>query len=326
MEPGYDMHVHPPVEGMVLKRNESKGVTRSFNLHKLPKSLQDIAPLPQLLGRKTTKGPPPSPPPIPRSREPIQTLDPRRITVSDFINISNRKSSRIYTPDLIHPSLIHYGSKLPFPPNCCGFLYYHRDPTLPITMSGIRFRLTSGNDPALFDSGTDLTGPSGLPWEIIMPRLLLNSIYSPLKNLLLSDKLVDPGVVEFVEKSWRVKEPGGMRDLSRLPKFQLLHYLEHPFEVDLAKSCDMLRILTLRGSGLVRVKSVTVFKDSRGKIMAAPYTGRILVRFERSTLPDHAGIDAIVARVFKILEPIQVVVPNYDMRLPIPEEGSLLTT
>ena len=48
-----------------------------------------------------------------------------------------------------------------------------------------------------------------------------------------------------------------------------------------------------------------------------------MVRFERSTHPDHKGTRTVVLRFLKIITPIRCVVPNYDGRLMPPKEGEL---
>ncbi|KAF9805096.1 hypothetical protein IEO21_09191 [Rhodonia placenta] len=59
--------------------------------------------------------------------------------------------------------------------------------------------------------------------------------------------------------------------------------------------------------------------------MSSPaYTGQILCRFERSTLPKHAQRRVIVLRVLEIIEPIHPIVPGYDCYLEPPVEGALL--
>ncbi|KAG6906722.1 hypothetical protein DXG01_012412 [Tephrocybe rancida] len=55
-----------------------------------------------------------------------------------------------------------------------------------------------------------------------------------------------------------------------------------------------------------------------------PYTGHLLLRFERSTLREHSKARILVVRVLKILEPVNVVIPDYDHYLAQPREGELL--
>jgi hypothetical protein len=53
------------------------------------------------------------------------------------------------------------------------------------------------------------------------------------------------------------------------------------------------------------------------------FEGSVLVRFERSTLPEHEGTRTIVLRVLKIITPVKCVIPDYDGYLCCPKEGEL---
>jgi hypothetical protein len=48
-----------------------------------------------------------------------------------------------------------------------------------------------------------------------------------------------------------------------------------------------------------------------------------LVRFERSTLPDHRGTRTVVLRFLKIITPLKCVIPLYDGYIMPPKEGDL---
>jgi hypothetical protein len=77
----------------------------------------------------------------------------------------------------------------------------------------------------------------------------------------------------------------------------------------------------------IRLIPVHPVPNTRPRVLiAARILGDILLRFERSALPEHAGANFLVLRVLKIMEPIKVTIPGYDMRYPLPEEGSLLKT
>ena len=49
-----------------------------------------------------------------------------------------------------------------------------------------------------------------------------------------------------------------------------------------------------------------------------------MVRFERSTLPEHKGTRTVVLRFLKIITPVDCVIPLYDGYLCWPKEGELL--
>jgi hypothetical protein len=48
-----------------------------------------------------------------------------------------------------------------------------------------------------------------------------------------------------------------------------------------------------------------------------------LVRFERSTLPNHKGTRTVVLRFLKIITSVKCVIPHYDGHIMLPSEGEL---
>ena len=51
--------------------------------------------------------------------------------------------------------------------------------------------------------------------------------------------------------------------------------------------------------------------------------GSALVRFERSTLPNHKGTRTVVLRFLRIITPVKCVKPLYDGHIVQPKEGEL---
>ncbi|KAK0445024.1 uncharacterized protein EV420DRAFT_1648541 [Desarmillaria tabescens] len=103
---------------------------------------------------------------------PIQTLNPKALTESDFRDLSGRVSDgplgyrfRYYWPGGRRTSLA-------FPNQTAGYYYYWTHSDLPATAGQLRFRVTPTNDPSLFASGSDLLKPNGMPWVVPMCRLL----------------------------------------------------------------------------------------------------------------------------------------------------------
>ncbi|GLB38718.1 hypothetical protein LshimejAT787_0505830 [Lyophyllum shimeji] len=193
---------------------------------------------------------------------------------------------------------------LRFPRNARGFLYYHHDPELPPTAGEIRFRLTTDSDVAGFKSGGDLVGPYGVPWAINL-AVLTRPCYEAVRKRLLEDGLIEPGLMRNILEGWGRKYTNGHGIC--------LHYLEQPFPAQLSPEL-YLRIFTPHAIGTVRRR------------LRSPYPGGVLLRFERSTLPEHAGTRTVVLRVLKIFEPLKAVIPGHDMRIPEPKEGDLLQT
>ncbi|KAG6901137.1 hypothetical protein C0995_016579 [Termitomyces sp. Mi166 len=189
----------------------------------------------------------------------------------------------------------------------------HLNPRLPLFSGQIRFRVTLCNDPAQFENGFDLSDPHGQPWCINAVQIAHSSSFASLKEQLDRD-----GYTEF------------MQALSTIPKTmnsrRKLFYLEQPFVMDLSHhkhyftsiSPDRIR------EGLIS----SPFLDTRVRQKAInkgpPYTGQIVVRFERSTLPEHAGGNFVVIRVLKILDPVKPVDPHYDNFIEVPRVGGLI--
>ena len=48
-----------------------------------------------------------------------------------------------------------------------------------------------------------------------------------------------------------------------------------------------------------------------------------MVRFERSTLPEHEGTRTVVLRILKIITPVKCVIPLYEGYIAPPKEGEL---
>lgn len=58
--------------------------------------------------------------------------------------------------------------------------------------------------------------------------------------------------------------------------------------------------------------------------MGDVYTGKLLCRFERSTLPEHEGRRIVALRVLEIVEPVHCLIPDYDGHIERPMEGALV--
>ncbi|KAG5638633.1 hypothetical protein H0H81_011352 [Sphagnurus paluster] len=305
----YDMRASVPVEGMLLEKLR-RGVRGpiSFDLNNLSNNMKDLGPfvnpsMPYI---------PPVPSVRPRRRVPVQTLDPRRLMPTDFVDVSNQKYVVLpITSPTSDINLLAGSTCLRFPPHSHGFLYYRREPSLPATTGEVRLRLTASNDPALFESGTDLVGRHGRPWGISLPQLL-NSCNAPLKERLLLDKLVEPNFIRTLETSWANMRTGNKRA-------QTLHRLEDPFEVSLNKPLHV-RLIAPHCTGPFSLPYL--FKKSGNNYV---YTGRMQVRFERSPLPEHVGTNTVVLRILKITEPIQALSPIAATCIKMPREGALFT-
>ncbi|KAK0432155.1 hypothetical protein EV421DRAFT_123658 [Armillaria borealis] len=123
---------------------------------------------------------------------PIQTLNPKALTKSDFRDLS-KKYSLSSPGHYFHYFHMKPKSYVSFPDKTTGFLYYWTHSDLPATAGQVRFRLTSANDPSLFKSGSDLLKPDGLPWAIPLAKLLGSG--SGYVQILLDDGLVSKDLI-----------------------------------------------------------------------------------------------------------------------------------
>lgn len=122
----------------------------------------------------------------------IRTLNPKNLTEYDFRDISGRPSVRPLGNWTLRFRYAAEPSKLGsvnYPNQSTGFFYYWTHPDLSPTGGQLRFRLTPTNDPLLFDSGSDLRKPNGIPWAIPVGRLF-GLRDNPYAQMLLDDGLV----------------------------------------------------------------------------------------------------------------------------------------
>ncbi|KAG6874128.1 hypothetical protein C0995_005544 [Termitomyces sp. Mi166 len=233
-----------------------------------------------------------------------RTLQPRLLEPSDLLDLSGCDRPYIQIDSQGGESVrLRYhktcDDPIPFPLNTLGFLYYHHDPTTPLSSGEIRFRITPRNDLTNFDEGQDLITPNYIPWSLSLFQLT-NLGFAPLKDLLITEGLVEEALIQsMVGKNFR----GHKRPL---------HYLEQPFVMKLQSGNFMFNVF----DGETVAQHLMYDRSNK--------TGHILVRFELSTLPEHAHSCIVVLRVLKILEAIKVMIPGYDMYLPMPHEGQLL--
>ena len=141
-----------------------------------------------------------------------------------------------------------------------AFLYYSIPPGKPRIGGELRLRVTSSNDAASFESGSDLLGPNGRPWS--RPLYYLSKFNSPLYEKLREDLLI-PNDLDTV--------------LAALPskKFwsRLLYTLNDTFIVDF--STIKSTFLAVTEQGVERLVLYDVFGDNRRGMRRnyRPYTG-----------------------------------------------------
>jgi hypothetical protein len=197
----------------------------------------------------------------------VLTLDPKKFAEKkqQRLRIGNVQS---FTP---HVSLqsgpvkrvqLFYGldpggkRELFHPPDMKAFLYYSMLPEKPRIAGEMRLRLTSSDDPASFESGSDLLRANGQPWS--RPLISLAKYYSPLY-----EKLREEGFV-----------PDDLdAALSTLPPIRqsyFLYTLNDTFTLDFSSNMSKLSAITEQGVG--RSALCNLFVDYR-KLQSKPYTG-----------------------------------------------------
>ncbi|KAK0200492.1 hypothetical protein DFS33DRAFT_1387696 [Desarmillaria ectypa] len=176
----------------------------------------------------------------------IQTLDPKALKVSDFRDLSGKDSdlSLGHRFQYVQLSTNIKKNTIAFPNQTTGFYYYWTHPDLPATAGQLRFRITPTNDPSLFESGSDLRKPNGMPWAVSVGRLLgLHDSASV--QMLLKDGLVSKDLIR--SDYFRIYRKLGLRTSS-----VLLESFYDVFPLSLPHS--WLSISTAPSDGAVQVQ------------------------------------------------------------------------
>ncbi|KAJ7278362.1 hypothetical protein C8J57DRAFT_1306738 [Mycena rebaudengoi] len=255
------------------------------------------------------------PPPL---RALVSTLNPRLLLPCDFLDISHRKTIRIFFPQLgpgwAGDQLVYLRrwqtARLvweSFPPRSRGFLYYRSDPELSPLAGSIRFRTTTDKAVSSFRRGQDLLLPSGMPWQTTIPQIATQKSYAGFCQHLLQEGMVTE---ELLRRS-------------RAIFANTVFGLKHPFLVNFGK---LGVALTFASSTTICEAEVKPFSEwGPGRHLVCPFTGSGVARFERSTLPEHVGKRVLLLRILKILEPVTCTIQGYAGRVGWPKEGELLT-
>ncbi|KAJ7734445.1 hypothetical protein B0H16DRAFT_1731789 [Mycena metata] len=162
-----------------------------------------------------------------------------------------------------------------------GYLYYRPSSAWTPLAGSVRLCISSDNA-----HGSDLLLPTGLPWQIILPQIVLRRQYKGLYRKLPKEGLIsksDPFSISMQQMELRLTIVGRSSPGTRLELF---------------------------------IKQ-RLFGDPAPRY---PFKGRILARFELS--PDKA---LVFMRFVKIVEPIVCCEPGYAGRIVAPKEGELLS-
>ncbi|KAF6755444.1 hypothetical protein DFP72DRAFT_341254 [Ephemerocybe angulata] len=135
-----------------------------------------------------------------RHKRIVSNLDPNCLKMSDIVDLSGTVQPSVRfgggSGTRLHYHYVRGSHYTPFPPNSRGFLYYHSRPGLPPGAGEIRLRVADSGlalSPAdLFASGRDLWDDAGhRPWRMHMLQLYTTRNYDPIRQLLLSQGLID---------------------------------------------------------------------------------------------------------------------------------------
>ena len=150
---------------------------------------------------------------------------------------------------------------LPYPPDTEAFLYYWMSPEKPRIAGEIRLRVTSSDDAASFESGSDLLRINGRPWSRPLPFLL--KYYFPLYEKLREEGFVSDELDKVLSSS--------TQKISIYRGRQRLYTLNDPFVVDFSHKA--LYSLVITEKTMERMVVMNIFEDQRKMCKAAPYTG-----------------------------------------------------
>ncbi|KAJ7130712.1 hypothetical protein C8R46DRAFT_1236152 [Mycena filopes] len=247
----------------------------------------------------------------------LSTLNPLLLQPSDHIDLSGcRRRAIAFTSappkGATSPSLIYQepdGGRLPFPPQSAGFLYFHRDPDAAPLEAALRFRLTKNASPlpSSFETGQDLLLPTGVPWQLILPKLLQRP-FPMIVEQLLAEELITTTQISRCRSIF-----GSRRNMT--PAF-LLFRLGQEFPVDFSVDPTITSV-----AEELRSVQMPVFRATTWPVKTTirPFTRAGLARFEPSVVDGHRLLHI---RITKIVSPVV----RRDPRGQViePKEGELL--
>ncbi|EDQ98253.1 uncharacterized protein LACBIDRAFT_306713 [Laccaria bicolor S238N-H82] len=163
----------------------------------------------------------------------------------------------------------------------------------PLLSGELRFRLTSNNLPESFNQGKDCLTPEGDAWKI--PLFVLH--HTPFHRHVYQQLRVDGFVSDALDSQLKSIAQTSVRPRSNSV---ILHSLHQVFPIDF--SAMKFSFFVAGDSTLQKVFIERPFRLCvEGYGRASCYTGKGLVRFELSTLPEHAGTRTVVMRVVKLV-------------------------
>jgi hypothetical protein len=205
-------------------------------------------------------------------------------------------------------------------------------PEKPRIAGELRLRVTSSDDVASFECGSDLLRSDGQLWSRPIHALSSYHRYLALYEKLKEDRFI-PDDLDKILSTFPIKTKCS----------QFFYTFKDTFIVDFSAARFTLYVITEQGTESLTFRDV--FTDFRKNLRGIrPYTGAYisvtvsqyfyidyfhdfvgsaLARLELSTLPVHEGTRTIVLRFLKIITPVKCVIPLYDGYVYCPKEGEL---
>ena len=150
---------------------------------------------------------------------------------------------------------------MPYPEDTKVFLYYFTSPERPRIAGELRLRISSSDNPASFENGSDLLLSNGQPW--FRPLDIVSKWYTPLYEKLREERLV-PDDLDSVLSTFPRIHP-------RYRQNQYLYTLNDPFIVDFGYLRRGLTIFTEQGMEKIRLPGpFSEYEDGCRKL---PYRG-----------------------------------------------------
>jgi hypothetical protein len=153
----------------------------------------------------------------------------------------HNQSGPVLLPSLYYEMVCKSGARLnlSYPQNTKAFLYYFTPPEKPRIAGQLRLRVASSDDPASFDSGSDLLISNGQPW---LRRLCtVSKHYISLYQKLREEQLVSDDL-DAVLSTFPHKSPTYHRS-------QVLYTLDDTFIVDFSTYQPHVFAVTEKGIG-----------------------------------------------------------------------------
>jgi hypothetical protein len=175
----------------------------------------------------------------------------------------HEQSKPVLAPRLYYENNFKSGILIhkPYPPDIKAFLYYSTSPIKPRIAGELRFRIARSDDPASFESGSDLLKSDGQPWS--RPLFVLSKSYTHLYKKLREDRLVP----DDLDAALSTFTP-------RFPKFnrkQPFYTLNDTFIAEFSRSGQLFFVITEQGIDFLDLAGL--FYEQRGMSIYKPYTG-----------------------------------------------------